>query len=118
MAFHDYRTGTENLSVAAAEDLRAFMGYAIHAHASGVWLSGPVTSGQAYFLANKPNSGEAVKAYGPGNVVEARAGGAITLGAWVTCAASGLWVVGSKANAVGTALEAVASGASFALRLV
>lgn len=117
MPFHDYQ-GAAHLTVGAAEDLRSLQSFGVQAHAAGVRPAASVDSGTVYVLANKPNSGENVKAYGPGSTCEAKAGGAITLGAWVTIAASGYFVVGSYGNRVGNALEAVSSGSIFSLLLV
>jgi len=65
--------------VKAAVDLRAYQYKAVWFNADGVFpATADPTSGPAYILANKPNSGQACTVVGLGNMTKAVAGATIT----------------------------------------
>jgi len=110
--------------VKAGADLRGFQYKAVRFD-SAVVRAATVdpTSGPAYILHNKPNSGQACTLVGPGNVTKAVAGDTITAGMVVTFNASQFCVPGSLAFyassgaplVLGTAYSDGSSGSVFAL---
>ncbi len=111
------------LEVDAAQDLRLLQHHAVIVTNAGVILAPiSVTSGPAYILANKPNSGEPVSLSRAPNVVKAHAGGAIVIGNTITVGTSGSTVATSytpqSAQILGQAMQAATgSGNVYALAL-
>jgi hypothetical protein len=119
MPFDVNEISAEHVTVKAGEDLRTYQHYAMKVTNNGVIRStGLVTSGQAFVLMNRPNSGEAATLYGPPNVAKAISGAAVVTGMYMTDVASAYFIQGSFGNAYGYAQETVNSGSIFALRLL
>lgn len=125
MAFSNITRPAESTTATAGADLRAHQYKGVHVTGGGVLLAtAAVNSGPVYVLYNTPNSGDQCTLYGPGNTVEAVAGGTIALGNWVTCSNGAFVSIANSAVESGAALRvgaahsAVASGGRFALRML
>lgn len=127
MAIEKIHTAAENLTVAAATDLRTYQYAPVQISTAGVKIAvADVGSGAAFVLYNEPNSGEAATLIGGPNTAKALAGSTVVIGQPITHGSSASWLatswqpVGSGAalRVAGIAATAAASGGIFSLRLL